>query len=173
MTEIRSASASDAQMIALLGRITFIESHSGFIKNDNDVKSFCDVTFDVSKIKKEIQDKNLLFWIIFYDELPIGFAKVILNKPNEFIDSKNICQLDKIYILNDFSGMKLGNLLHSAVIEHAKQLEFDSIWLVTYIHNYDAIKFYENREYKRAGAINFIVAEKEYENHVLVKKLKE
>ena len=81
--------------------------------------------------------------------------------------------MDKIYILNDFSGMKLGNLLHSAVIEHAKQLEFDSIWLVTYIHNYDAIKFYENREYKRAGAINFIVAEKEYENHVLVKNLKE
>jgi ribosomal protein S18 acetylase RimI-like enzyme len=173
MTEINLATKDDAQIIALLGRITFTESHSQFIQNNEDVKTFCNTTFEVAKIKKELQDKNLLFWIILNDNLPVGFAKVILHKPNPFINSTNICQLDKIYILNDFLGMKLGHKLHSALINHVKQLKFDAVWLITYIHNYDAIKFYESRQYKKAGFINFLVTEKDYKNHILVKTLKE
>jgi diamine N-acetyltransferase len=173
MIKIRLAHTSDAQLIALLGRITFIQSHSQYIKNDKDVKDFCDASFLVSKIKKELANENILFWIILYDELPVGFAKVILHKKNEFIKAKNVCQLDKIYILNDFLGMKLGNTLHSTIINHVKQLKFDAIWLVTYIYNYNAIQFYESREYQKVGAIDFIVAEKGYKNHILMKNLNE
>ena len=34
MIEIRQATIDDATLIALLGRVTFIESHKDFIKND-------------------------------------------------------------------------------------------------------------------------------------------
>ena len=61
MIKIRLAHTSDAQLIALLGRITFIQSHSQYIKNDKDVKDFCDASFLVSKIKKELANENILF----------------------------------------------------------------------------------------------------------------
>lgn len=171
MIKVREANSLDANTIALLGRVTFNESHSQYIKNKKDVLDFCNSSFNVHKIKKELEDKDLIFWIIFYDELPVGFAKVILNNANEFIKNKKACKLDKIYILNDFLGMKLGNKLHETIIKKMKTLEFDVIWLVTYILNYKAIQFYESHQYKKVGFVDFTVAEIGYKNHVFVKKL--
>lgn len=172
MITIKEANISDAQIIALLGRITFNESHSQYIENKNEVLSFCDASFNVSKITEDLEDKNNIFWLIYDNELPVGFAKVILHKTVDLIKEKSVCQLDKIYILNDFLGKKLGSQLHQKVIEKVTELKFDVIWLVTYILNYKAIQFYELNTYKKAGFIDFVVENKGYKNHVLVKNLK-
>lgn len=171
MIEIREANSGDATFVALLGRITFNESHSKYIKNKKDVHDFCNASFNVHQIKKELEDKNLLFWIVFYDELPVGFAKVILNIPNEFINNKSVCKLDKIYILDDFSGKKIGSKLHEIIVKKMAVLKFEVIWLVTYILNYKAIQFYESHQYQKVGFIDFKVAEIGYKNHILAKNL--
>lgn len=173
MINIKEATITDAQVLALLGRVTFVESHGKFINNDKDVANYCNNAFQVSKIKEEIEDKNILFWLIFYDELPVGFAKVMLNTTNEFVLHKKVCKLDKIYILNDFIGKKLGLRLHQTILKKVQELQFDAIWLVTYILNYKAIDFYESHNYKKTAFIDFIVADKGYKNHILVKKLRE
>ena len=171
MIEIRKANINDAEQLAFLGKTTFIQSHSQYINNDKEVSDFCNSAFKLSKIKEELQDKNILFWLMFNNEQPVGFAKVKLNTSNKYIQSEKVCQLDKIYILNDFLGMKLGSKLHTAIIKKMQELKFDAIWLVTYILNYKAIKFYESHQYKKAGFIDFVVAKKGYKNHILVKKL--
>ena len=171
MITIEEANITDAKIIALLGRVTFNESHSQYINNKNEVLSFCDASFNISRISKDLEDKNNIFWIIYYDKLPVGYAKVILNKTVDLIKEKKVCQLDKIYILNDFLGKKLGSKLHHKIIEKVTELKFDIIWLVTYILNYKAIQFYELNNYKKAGFIDFVVENKGYKNHVLVKYL--
>lgn len=171
MITIEEANITDAKIIALLGRVTFIESHSQYINNKNEVLSFCNASFNIARISKDLEDKNNIFWIIYYDELPVGYAKVILNKTVDLIKEKKVCQLDKIYILNDFLGKKLGSKLHHKIIEKVTELKFDIIWLVTYILNYKAIQFYELNNYKKAGFIDFVVENKGYKNHVLVKNL--
>ena len=171
MITIKEANITDVKIIALLGRITFNESHSQYIENKNEVLSFCDASFNISKISKDLEDENNIFWIIYDNELPVGFAKVILNKTVDLIKEKKVCQLDKIYILNDFLGKKLGSKLHHKIIEKVTELKFDVIWLVTYILNHKAIQFYESNEYKKAGFIDFVVENKGYKNHVLVKNL--
>ena len=171
MIEIREADIRDAEILAQLGRITFIESHSQFINNDKEVNDFCNSSFKIVKIREEIQNQNIRFWLLFYDKIPVGFAKVILNSPNDYIKNENTCKLDKIYILNDFLGKGLGKKLHTSIIEKVRKLNMDSIWLVTYILNYKAIRFYESNQYEKLGFIDFIVAEKGYKNHILVKKI--
>ena len=171
MIKIREANSFDAILIALLGRVTFKESHSQYIKDKKSVLDFCNSSFNVDKIKRELDDENLLFWIVFYDELPVGFGKVILNNSNEFIKDKKACKLDKIYILNDFLGMKLGNKLHQTILKKMKALEFDIIWLVTYILNYKAIQFYQSNQYEKVGFFDYKIAEIDYKNHVFIKKL--
>lgn len=172
MIEIRQATANDATLIALLARVTFIESHSGFVKNDKAVQNFCSIEFDTNKIEQDLQDKNQIFWLLFYNDFPVGFAKIILNKSSHLLASDKVCKLDKIYILNDFIKHKLGEKLHSEIIKKATELNFEYIWLVTYIYNYRAIKFYENNNYKKSGFIDFIVDEKGYKNHIMIKNLR-
>lgn len=171
MTEIRQAILKDAATIASLGKITFIESHSDFVQNDAAVETFCNEEFAINKIKDDLASDNQLFWIVFYDDRPVGFAKVITNKSNDFLNTDNVCKLDKIYILNDYIGHKLGSKLHAKIIKKMQGLRFEFIWLVTYIYNYKAIKFYENNQYKKSGFTDFMVDGKGYQNHVMIKKL--
>jgi ribosomal protein S18 acetylase RimI-like enzyme len=171
MIAIREANTNDVDTIIALGKTTFTESHSEFVQNDDAVKKFCDTAFNQEKISKDLSDKNIIFWIAFFDDIPVGFAKVILNKTNDFINHDKVCQLDKIYILNGFLGKQLGKQLHSAIIEKVTRLQFDCIWLVTYIYNYKAIEFYKKNQYQQIGFYDFIVGEKGYKNHVLSKKL--
>lgn len=173
MIKIKQATFDDAVIIALLGRITFVESHSDFVKNEKAVKAFCNSEFNVAKIKDDLQNKNLLFWLVFYEDLPVGFAKVNLNKTHSILKSHKVCKLDKIYILNDFLGLKLGAKLHAEIINKIQELQFHFIWLVTYIYNYKAIKFYENHDYKKSGFEDFMVDGKGYKNHIMIKNLSE
>lgn len=172
MIEIRKANIQDAEILALLGRITFIESHSDFVQNDDAVQTFCNTEFDVLKIREDVLDKNQLFWLIYSKGLPVGFARVILNKPNAILKSENVCKLDKIYILNDFINLKLGSKLHTTIIKEIQDLNFEYIWLVTYIYNYKAIKFYERNTYNKSGFIDFMVDGKGYKNHIMIKNLR-
>lgn len=171
MIEILKANRTHVHTIINLGKTTFIESHSIYIKNNKDVEDYCNNAFNEEKIKQDLSDKDILFWIIYYKKQAVGFAKIELNKTTNSIQEKNVCKLDKIYILNDFIGKKLGKKLHDTIIENVKKLKFNCIWLVTYIYNYNAISFYEANQYKKIGFYDFVVAGKSYKNHIMCKNL--
>ena len=173
MIEIRKADLKDINTIIALGKTTFIESHSGFIQNDSAVQQFCESAFHPDKISEDLSDTNTIFWLLFYNNVPVGFAKVNLNISNTYIKEEKVCKLDKIYILNAYIGKQLGKKLHKEVIATITDLQYDCIWLVTYIHNYKAITFYEANHYKKIGYFDYMIAGKGYKNHILVKNLKE
>ena len=108
MINIRIAMSDDAVIIALLGRITYVESHGEFIDNKTDLLNYNNEAFSVTKIKNDLKNPNNIFHIVYDDELPIGYAKLVLDATNNHIVSKNVCRLERIYILNDFIPKKIG-----------------------------------------------------------------
>lgn len=171
MIDIKIATKATIEVLALLGRITYIESHSHFIDDKKDLSKYVNEAFSVSKIKQEIGNPNNLFFIIYSDDLPVGYAKLVLNANHTSILSQNNCRLERIYILNDFIPLKIGQKLLSYIEEEAKALQFDFMWLSVYIKNYRAIKFYQKNEFKNVGELNFLVNRKAYKNIVFSKKL--
>jgi len=171
MIKIKSAKEADTDVLALLGRLTYAESHGHFIDDKNDLLKHLDENFSVSKTKQDINNPKNLFYLIFVDDLPVGYAKLVINAKHKSIASQNNCCLEKIYILNDFIPLKIGQQLLTFVEEKAKTLQLDTIWLSVYIKNNRAIRFYEKNEYKNVGELNFIVNGKSYENIVFSKEL--
>ena len=106
--EIRLAKKEDARYIALLGRITFTETFGHLFRDQNDLIDYYNYTFSVKKIEDGMKKQNNIFWIAFVNRLPVGYAKLKLDSKSEFIDSKDVCQLQKIYVLKDFLSMKIG-----------------------------------------------------------------
>ena len=43
----------------------------------------------------ELRKPNNIFWIAFVNRLPVGYAKLKLYSNSEFIESKDVCQLQK------------------------------------------------------------------------------
>ncbi|MEE9407604.1 MAG: GNAT family N-acetyltransferase [Polaribacter sp.] len=171
MIEIRRATEKDAVYISLLGRITYTESHGKYIENKAFLLDFYKTHYSVSKIKEELNDKENLFWIVFSDELPIGFAKLSIHRSYPESEDINSCKLERLYILNDFIALKIGSQLQDIILEKAIELKFTTIWLTAYYKNTKGIRFYERYGFNKVGSIDFFVGEKNYENLIFAKKL--
>ena len=171
MIEIRRATVTDATYIALLGRITYTESHGNYIEDKKNLLDFYDEHYAVSNIKKELNDENNVFWIVFSDELPIGFAKLCLNENHNNLADNSSCKLQRLYILNDFISLKIGSQLQDIILQKAIDLKLKTIWLTAYYKNTKGIKFYKKYGFKQIGSIDFYVGETNYENLIFAKEL--
>jgi len=171
MIKIKIATEADINVLALLGRITWAESHGHYIEDKSNLLKYLDENFSVSKTKQHINNPKNLFYIMYLDDLPIGYAKLIVNALHENVASQNNCRLERIFILDDFIPLKIGHQLLTFVEERAKELKLDTMWLSVYIKNKRAIRFYERNEFENVGELNFSVNGKEYENIIFSKKI--
>lgn len=171
MIKIKLADQSDSKILALLGRVTYVESHGHFIEDKKDLRKYIDQAFSVAKTTKDLINSNNLFYLIFVEDLPVGYAKLVLNATNKDVSSKKNGCLERIYILNDFIPMKLGIKLLTFIEEKVKKLNLDTLWLTVYTKNIRAIRFYQKNNFKTVGEVDFLVNNKNYENLVLSKTI--
>lgn len=171
MITIRIATEADTNVLALLGRITYVESHGHFIDDKNDLTAYINNAFSVAKIKQDLNDPKNIFYIMLLNDLPIGYVKLVLHVKHESVVSQNNCRLEKIYILNEFIPLKVGQQFLNFIVEKARELQLDTMWLSVYIKNNRAIRFYERNEFKNVGELNFLVNGTTYENIVFSKKI--
>ena len=169
--EIRLAKKEDAPFIALLGRTTFTETFGHFFRDQKDLIDYYNLTFSVQKIEAGIEQPNNVFWVAFVNRLPVGYAKLKLHSPSDFIESKGVCQLQKIYVLKDFLSMKIGFQLQNSLLEKAKELNFDAIWLSVLHSNERAINFYKKGGYETIGKHDFQIGKENFEFVAMSKQL--
>ena len=169
--EIRLAKKEDAQFIALLGRITFTETFGHFFRDKKDLLDYYNLTFSIEKIENGIEKPNNIFWIAFVNRLPVGYAKLKLNSKSEFMESKNTCQLQKIYVLKDFLSMKIGFELQNLLLKKSKELEFNKIWLSVLNSNERAINFYKKNGFEKIGNHDFQIGKENFEFIAMKKEL--
>jgi len=169
--EIRLAKKEDAQFIALLGRVTFTETFGHLFRDQKDLIDYYNYTFSVQKIEDGMEKQNNIFWIAFVNQLPVGYAKLKLNSESEFIESKDICQLQKIYVLKDFLSMKIGFELQDSLLKKAKELGFNKIWLSVLDSNDRAINFYRKTGFEEIGNHDFQIGKENFEFTAMLKSM--
>lgn len=169
--EIRLAKEEDAQFIALLGRVTFTETFGHLFRDQNDLIDYYNYTFSVQKIEDGMKKQNNIFWIAFVNRLPVGYAKLKLDSKSEFIDSKDVCQLQKIYVLKDFLSMKIGFELQDSLLKKAKELNFGKVWLSVLNSNERAVNFYKKTGFQKIGNHDFQIGKENFEFIAMSKQL--
>ena len=129
------------------------------------------LTFSVQKIEAGIEKPNNIFWIAFADRLPVGYAKLKLNSKSDFVESTDVCQLQKIYVLKDFLSMEIGIGLQDALLKKAKELSFNQVWLSVLHSNERAINFDKKRGFGQIGNHDFQIGKENFEFIAMSKKL--
>ena len=171
MLEIRKAQVEDAPYIALLGRITFTETFGHLYRYKEDLMDYFDRTFSVEKMAKGLQKSENVFWIAFVDQLPVGYAKLKLHSKSAFLDSENVCQLQKIYVLKDFLSNKVGLQLQHELLTEAHRSQFEHIWLSVLHSNERAINFYAKNGFREIGKHDFQIGRENFHFLAMAKDL--
>jgi ribosomal protein S18 acetylase RimI-like enzyme len=169
--EIRLANKDDSKFIALLARVTFTETFGHFFSDKQDLLDYYNSTFSVDKIENSFSKPNNVYWIAFVDRLPVGYAKLKLNSQSEFMSERNVCQLQKIYVLKDFLSMKIGFELQNLLLNKAIEKKIRKIWLSVLKSNERAINFYLKNGYMEIGNHDFQIGKENFEFIAMSKRL--
>lgn len=162
MTSIIKASEADSTAIAAIGRVSVEESHRGSC-SAAEMDDFLDKNYSDSVIKEELKNEDNIYHLLNYDDKPVGFSKIVLNARHPNIAEENVAKLDRIYLLKEYHGLKLGAKLLDRNIVFGRTRHQSGIWLYTWVGNRSAIDFYRKAGFEIIGEHKFQVNDLHYD----------
>jgi ribosomal protein S18 acetylase RimI-like enzyme len=165
---IKKASKKDAAVLALLAQFTFKEAF-GHVWDKTVLKNYLKHTFSVKKMESSIEKANNVFWLAYDDELPVGYAKLKIFSPYEKLTDPKPAQLQKIYVLNDYIGNKIGQQLQEELFEQVRAESIKTLWLAVWDGNDKAIRFYEKHGFKKETTYHYDFESMSFDYEVMIK----
>lgn len=140
--EIKKITLADIPNLQAIGRQTFFETFADQNTAD-DMQNYLDNNLSTDKLKDELSDPNSEFYFALLDNKVIGYLKVNHGQAQTELKDKSSLEIERIYVLKDFHGKNVGQVLYNKSIDIAKQTKADYVWLGVWEKNPRAIKFYE------------------------------
>ena len=146
---ITKATINDIDQLQKIGRQTFLETFSAG-NTDENMQKYLDEGFSITKLKTELDDQNAEFYFATLDDNVIGYLKINFGLSQTELQDDKAVEIERIYVLKDYHGKAVGQLLYDKAIQIARQKNADYIWLGVWEVNPRAINFY-----KKNGFVEF------------------
>lgn len=159
MISITKAKIDDAHLLADLGLKTFIESH-GHSASMAVIDKYVNEKFNINAVQEELADRRNIYHIIFHDQQPAGYSKIIFNENHSGIQNGDVTKLERLYLLKEFYDLKLGHQLLEFNISLSEQNNQEGMWLFVWKENERAVRFYEKAGFEIVGSFDFKLTDK-------------
>lgn len=147
--EIKRVTQDDLDQLQKISRQTFSETFSA--KNSaEDMKKYLEEELAVEKLTAELSDQNSEFYFATIDNRVVGYLKVNSGLAQTELKDDGGLEIERIYVLKEYHGKRVGQLLYDHAIQMARQMKVDYVWLGVWEENLRAITFY-----KKNGFVEF------------------
>ena len=158
MINIRKINVQEIYSLQLLGKQTFTETFAAFNSAENMVK-YVTEGFSIEKLESELNNIDSEFYFAEENNTPIGYLKLNFgNNQTELKDHKAL-EIERIYVLKEYHGKSVGQLLYQKAIEVAKNKHVDYVWLGVWEENKRAINFYSKNGFKAFDTHLFVLGD--------------
>ncbi|PKQ63269.1 GNAT family N-acetyltransferase [Labilibaculum manganireducens] len=140
--EIKKVTIENISQLQKIGRDTFEETFSS-VNSEENMKEYLDKGFSVEKLKAELSNENSEFYFAILKDRVIGYLKINFGQSQTEIKDEDTLEIERIYVLEEFHGKKIGQILYEKAIELAKEKKVHYVWLGVWEQNPRAIRFYE------------------------------
>jgi Acetyltransferases len=147
--EIKRVDLKSINLLQEIGRQTFLETFSETNTSEN-MNKYLEDGFSLDKLTAELNSKNSEFYFAELNNEIIGYLKINFGESQTELKDDKALEIERIYVLKDFHGKKVGQLLYDKAIEVASQTNADYVWLGVWEENPRAISFY-----KKNGFVEF------------------
>jgi diamine N-acetyltransferase len=138
---VKKATLNEIDQLQKIGRQTFYETFSEENTRENMTK-YLKEGFSTEKLTAELNDKNSEFYFATLGNNVIGYLKVNFGQSQTELQDDKALEIERIYVLKDFQGRKVGQLLYNTAIRIARQKKAEYVWLGVWENNPKAISFY-------------------------------
>lgn len=140
--EIRKTTLNDIKLLQDIGRKTFFETFSESNSEEN-MRKYLEDGFSIEKLTEELNNKNSEFYFAVMDEKVLGYLKLNFGASQTELKDTNSLEIERIYVLQEYHGKKVGQVLYEKAIQVAYEKEAIYVWLGVWEENPRAIRFYE------------------------------
>ena len=109
-----------------IGRQTFYETFSESNTEEN-MKSYLENGFSIDKITAELNDENAEFYFAKIENNVIGYLKINFGASQTELKDDKAIEIERIYVLKEYHGQKVGQILYDKAIEIAQQKSVDFV----------------------------------------------
>lgn len=150
-SRIRILSLEPAQFETYIqvGQKSYIQ-HYLHLWKDRDPAPYFENSFHENAVQKEWEDPNCLLFLINVSGNPAGILKILLNRSIPKANIKDCLFLERIYILNEYSGRGLGTYVMEFIAGLSKKYNKDYVCLES-MQKGKALKFYKQQGFAVIG----------------------
>jgi ribosomal protein S18 acetylase RimI-like enzyme len=147
--EIKQVAINDIDILQKIGKQTFFETFSAGNTAEN-MKQYLEEGFSIEKLTTELNDHNAEFYFATLEGIVVGYLKINFGQSQTELKDEKAIEIERIYVLKDYHGKSVGQMLYEKAIQISRQKSADYIWLGVWEENPRAIRFY-----KKNGFIEF------------------
>ncbi len=150
--------ATTADMLPLrqLSIVTFTDTYAAYNTPEN-MQLYIDTYFNTERLLSELSDSNTQFFLAYINDGLAGYVK--LRTTEELVELAGVrhIEIERIYVLNAFKGMKIGKKLVGHAVDVAKEQQYQVLWLGVWDQNTNALAFYLNQGFIIFGEHAFVL----------------
>ena len=139
----------DLDQLQKIGKQTFYETFSPGNTKDN-MNKYLEEGFSTKKLAAELADNNATFYFAILAGKVIGYLKLNFGQSQTELHDNKALEIERIYVLKEYYGKNVGQLLYDKVLKIAVQINANYLWLGVWEENPGAIDFY-----KKNGFVEF------------------
>jgi diamine N-acetyltransferase len=149
----RPCRPGDEKALSIVAQGTILETYAG-ITDGHDLVTYAAAELSASDFNRILSENRIRAWIAetVVGKCPVGYALVISD---EGANSFSSFELKRLYIFYRFHGNGLGKRLMEDVLQFAKRMKSETIWLQVHEANNHAIEFYKHFGFFQTGADQF------------------
>ncbi|WP_103068484.1 GNAT family N-acetyltransferase [Aquimarina sediminis] len=146
--KIEEVTIDKCKSLLEIGRQTFYDAFGPPHNTEEDINGYLNEKFTIDTITKELQNPNSKFYFALINKQIAGYIKINSNDAQTELVKGNALEIERIYVVKEHQGKKIGQLLFQKTLDIAKENAVEFIWLGVWEKNPGAIKFYERNGFK-------------------------
>jgi ribosomal protein S18 acetylase RimI-like enzyme len=157
---IQEVTISDLLELQKISVQTFSETFASTNTEEN-MRSYLNEAYSISKLTDEFQNVDSKFYFSILENRVIGYLKLNFGESQTELKDAKALEIERIYVLQEFHGKRVGQVLYDKAIQVANQMQMKYVWLGVWEENKRALSFYKKNGFVEFDKHIFVLGEDE------------
>lgn len=164
--EIKQITIRAIELLQEISKKTFFETFASS-NTAEDMEKYLSTNFSNEKLTVELSEANSLFYFAVTDAKVIGYLKLNFGQAQTEMLAENALEIERIYVLKDFLGKQIGQILYEKALQIAREKQVSFVWLGVWEKNTRAIAFYQKNGFVKIGTHIFKLGNDEQTDFIM------
>ena len=158
--------AHDVATLQQLSTKTFIATYDEYNTEEN-MRHYIETEFSTEKLLTDINNPYSGVYFAMQGKDAVGYIKVNYAPSQTDLNDPKSLELERIYVLAEHQGKKIGQFLLEAARNIAVEKNLDYLWLGVWDKNINAQKFYAKNGFTVFGNHTFMLGDDKQQDILL------